>query len=80
MLIGLPPFYYKDRKRLDEEIKYGTFALEGCPISEECQDLILDLLQKNPSRRLGSKGGASEIKSHPWFEGVDWKIIEERGF
>jgi hypothetical protein len=30
------------------------------------------LLAKDATARLGSRGGALEVKRHAWFEGVDW--------
>jgi len=32
-------------------------------------------LTKNPEERLGHKGGADEIKQHPWFADVDFEKI-----
>ena len=40
-------------------------------MSAECRDLIDALLQVDPDVRLGH-GGASELKEHPWFAGLDW--------
>uniref|UniRef100_A0A2P2M737 non-specific serine/threonine protein kinase n=1 Tax=Rhizophora mucronata TaxID=61149 RepID=A0A2P2M737_RHIMU len=39
------------------------------------RDLIRGLLVKEPQQRLGVKRGASEIKQHPFFEGVNWALI-----
>ena len=37
------------------------------------QDLVKQLLMHNPLQRLGmQKGGASDVKAHPWFAGFDW--------
>jgi len=39
------------------------------------------LLQKNPTKRLGSgKRDAEEIKAHPFFKNIDWKLAEQRFF
>jgi len=35
-------------------------------------------LEKDPSKRLGTKGGAAEIKAHPFFKGTDWAKILRR--
>ena len=36
-------------------------------MSKEAEDFISKLLEKNPSKRLGTKGGLVEVLSHPWF-------------
>jgi hypothetical protein len=44
-------------------------------VPESAKDLIRGLLVKNPMKRLGSLRGAGEIKSHSFFEGVNWALI-----
>ncbi|KAE9592182.1 hypothetical protein Lal_00013047 [Lupinus albus] len=39
------------------------------------RDLIRGLLVKEPQHRLGVKRGATELKQHPFFEGVNWALI-----
>ncbi|PON74505.1 Serine/threonine protein kinase [Parasponia andersonii] len=39
------------------------------------RDLIRGLLVKEPQHRLGVKRGATEIKQHPFFGGVNWALI-----
>ncbi|XP_052178197.1 serine/threonine-protein kinase D6PK-like isoform X2 [Diospyros lotus] len=43
--------------------------------SDASQDLIRRLLVKEPPNRLGTKRGATELKQHPFFEGVNWALI-----
>ena len=43
------------------------------PLSPDARDLIERLLDPDPRTRLGSRGGAREVKEHPWFSGVDWE-------
>lgn len=45
------------------------------PTSYASRDLIRGLLVKEPQHRLGVKRGATEIKQHPFFEGVNWALI-----
>lgn len=33
---------------------------------------------QDPSKRLGSKAGADEIKRHPWFAGVHWALVRHQ--
>jgi len=37
--------------------------------------MIQKLLTKDPMRRLGSHGGANEIRSDPYFASMDWKAL-----
>ncbi|XP_050214019.1 serine/threonine-protein kinase D6PKL2 [Mercurialis annua] len=44
-------------------------------IPVQAKDLISQLLVKDPARRLGSTMGASAIKHHPFFQGVNWALL-----
>ncbi|ORX74609.1 hypothetical protein DL89DRAFT_254418 [Linderina pennispora] len=47
----------------------------GIPdISPEARDFISKLLTRDPKRRLGYNG-AAEVKSHPFFQSVNWDTI-----
>ncbi|KAL2319893.1 hypothetical protein Fmac_028862 [Flemingia macrophylla] len=48
---------------------------ESPTTSYASRDLIRGLLVKEPQHRLGVKRGATEIKQHPFFEGVNWALI-----
>ncbi|KAL0443660.1 UNVERIFIED_CONTAM: Serine/threonine-protein kinase WAG1 [Sesamum latifolium] len=41
----------------------------------EARDLIEKLLVKDPRRRLGCTRGATDIKHHPFFNGIKWPLI-----
>ena len=40
-------------------------------MTEECKDLIFNLLVKEPENRMGSDGGIDQILKHPWFSDID---------
>lgn len=45
--------------------------MSGCP--EHACLPALQLLQKDPSKRLGSgPGGVEEVKAHKWFKTIHW--------
>lgn len=48
---------------------------EGEPGAAEARDLIDKLLVKDPRRRLGCTRGATDIKRHPFFNGIKWPLI-----
>ena len=35
------------------------------------------MLVADPSQRLGYRRGASEIKSHGWFRGLRWALLQD---
>ncbi|XP_040380471.1 serine/threonine-protein kinase AGC1-7-like [Oryza brachyantha] len=43
--------------------------------SAVARDLIRGLLVKDPHRRIAFTRGATEIKQHPFFEGVNWALV-----
>lgn len=48
-------------------------------MSAEARDLISGLCTVDTSKRLGNiKGGASAVKSHPWFQNIDWDALYNR--
>ncbi|KAM4575183.1 microtubule-associated serine/threonine-protein kinase 3 [Fundulus diaphanus] len=72
-LVGCVPFFGDTPEELfgqvvSDEIIWpeGDDALPA-----DAQDLITRLLRQSPLDRLGT-GGASEVKQHPFFVGVDW--------
>lgn len=77
MLAGYPPFYDPNPILIYEKILAGrlVFPEQIDPVS---RDLISSLLTSDRSRRLGNlRGGASDVKNHPWFYGVDWTALQE---
>ena len=83
MLIGITPFFDKNRYTLFENVKnkrprFPDKNRYGIEYSDEFVDLIGRLLEKDPQKRLGSKNDYQEILSHPWFEGVDHqKLLDQ---
>ncbi|KAI3465993.1 hypothetical protein Pfo_022656 [Paulownia fortunei] len=45
------------------------------PGMADARDLIEKLLVKDPRRRLGCARGATDIKRHPFFNGIKWPLI-----
>ncbi|XP_019259796.1 PREDICTED: LOW QUALITY PROTEIN: phototropin-2 [Nicotiana attenuata] len=76
MLYGRTPFRGKNRQKTFANIlnKDLTFP-SSIPVSLAARQLIHALLNRDPASRLGSNGGASEIKDHPFFRGINWPLI-----
>lgn len=56
-----------------KDVRFPNMANE--PGLEEAKDLIEKLLIKDPRRRLGGARGATDIKRHPFFDGIKWPLI-----
>ena len=77
MLVGYPPFYSDEPMTTCRKIVHWRHHLRfpnEVPLSQDARDLIERLLCDVDSR-LGSNGGASEIKHHPFFAGLDWDSL-----
>lgn len=47
-------------------------------MSDELKHLIIKLLDKEQSTRLGSTNDADEVVEHPWFKDVDWEGLMKK--
>lgn len=75
MLIGVPPFYTKNRQKLYHNIANAELKLEDW-LSDNAKDLLSKLLVKDPEERLGAgESDSQEIKDHPWFANISWDDI-----
>lgn len=77
MIAGLPPYFNKDTKICQRNIVRNNLEIPD-EISENWEDLIKKLLNKEPTKRLGYKDGAYEILQHKWFEGITLDDIENQ--
>ena len=80
MLIGVTPFFNKNKNMLLTKIKNSKVIFPDrkkykIDYSDEMADIIMKLLDKDKNTRLGSKCDANEILSHPWFSGLNMKDL-----
>ncbi|EIE21693.1 serine/threonine protein kinase 19 [Coccomyxa subellipsoidea C-169] len=74
MMVGYPPFYSDDPMTTCRKIVNWRSTLRFPPevsLPPDARNLIERLLC-NVEDRLGSHGGAQEVKVHPFFAGVKW--------
>ena len=86
-LYGIPPFHATEAELVFENILARKICwpdeADTGPISQEAKDLVNKLLCMDPKERLGSNkddkfmSGGEEIRSHPWFEGINWHTLVE---
>ena len=73
LIVGIPPFNAETPQEVFENILSRRLFWPD-DISEPAQDLIDRLLTLDHTKRLGCSG-AEEVKSHPFFEGIDWDAL-----
>lgn len=79
LLYGTTPFEGESKESTLRNIASGKQV--RFPVAEkeeemaEAGDLIEKLLVKDPRRRLGCAGGATDVKRHPFFDGIKRPLI-----
>ncbi|KAI4352593.1 hypothetical protein L6164_006829 [Bauhinia variegata] len=76
LFYGITPF-----KGLDHELTLANIVARALEFPKEpivpgsAKDLVSRLLVKEPAKRLGSTVGATAIKHHPFFNGLNWALL-----
>ena len=81
MLIGVTPFFNRNKQMLFTKIKSSKVVFPDrtkykIDYSDELMDLVNGLLDKNQATRLGTVGDVDEILAHPFFASIDMKALE----
>ena len=63
MVVGMPPFYSRQRDRLFQKILSSSLRMPRS-LSDECRHLLMCLLDRNPNTRIGSRHDAMEVSMH----------------
>ena len=76
MLIGVTPFYNRERKLLLLKIRQSKVVFPDkskykIEYSNDFVDLVLKLLNKEKQDRLGCKGDVDEVLAHPFFASLN---------
>jgi len=80
LLTGRSPFHSnRGKQETKERILRGKFHTPAF-LTPQAQDMIRRLLRRPVDRRLGSKDGAIEIKSHEFFNGICWDKVLKRDY
>ena len=82
MVVGVPPFFSSDKDELLNNISNGKLKIPAY-LTNEAKDLIrevifMQLTIRDPSKRLGAKGDAKEVKNHPFFRGIKWDSVMKK--
>lgn len=78
MLAGYPPFYADSNYAIYEKILKGVYVFPDF-VDAVSRDFVRRLLVVDVTRRLGSSlGGVLDVKTHPFFRGVQWAEVWRR--
>jgi serum/glucocorticoid-regulated kinase 2 len=78
MLHGLPPFYSSNVQVMYDKIESAPVAFPA-HFSPEAVDFITQILNKDPTKRLGAGADDIEaIKAHPFFAEIDFDKLVRR--
>merc|ERR1712110_323489 len=69
----------RGKQETKERILRGKFHTPAF-LTPQAQDLIRRLLRRPVERRLGSKDGATEVKSHDFFGVTCWEKVLKKGY
>ncbi|PWA59753.1 AGC kinase 1.7 [Artemisia annua] len=76
LLHGTTPFKgHGNRATLFNVVGQPLRFPESPQVSHNARELIKGLLVKEPQKRIAYRRGATEIKQHPFFEGVNWALV-----
>ncbi|KAF5584277.1 AGC PKA kinase, partial [Fusarium subglutinans] len=87
MLCGYTPFADESPLLTYENILKGEVKYPSHVKNSAAQNLLTGLITNDLERRLGTErnaisnqhGNPWDIKKHPWFGGIDWNMVENRG-
>lgn len=74
---GQPPYYSRDRDTLFRNIVQASLSAAFHHCSSRGQELILALMQRDPTKRLG-KNRTSDVRTHVFFRGLDFEKVLRR--
>ncbi|KAI5078283.1 hypothetical protein GOP47_0005954 [Adiantum capillus-veneris] len=71
------PFVGATSKETFRNVLHREPTFPGLTSDSPLSDLVKQLLVKDCSHRLGAYGGASEIKAHHFFAGIQWDGLQD---
>ena len=70
LTVGIPPFYSQNVNEMYSKIQHGVLRFPPF-LSEDCKSIIVGLLHRDPTKRLGSGKDIDDVIGHPFFKSLD---------
>jgi len=77
LTVGIPPFYSQNVNEMYNKIQHGVLRFPPF-LSEPCKNLIVALLNRDPTKRLGSKDDVNDIRGHQFFKDMSWEKLYKK--
>jgi len=75
----MPPHYQKNRKQMLKDIVEKPVPFNKNCFNSESISLLKSLLERKPSKRLGTgPEGTEDLKRHPFFQEINWTDLEAK--
>ncbi|CCH58847.1 hypothetical protein TBLA_0A10690 [Henningerozyma blattae CBS 6284] len=78
MCCGWSPFFAEDNQKMYQKIAFGKVKFPRDILSAEGRSFVKGLLNRNPNHRLGSVDDGRELRSHPFFNDIDWELLKQK--
>ncbi|CAO3586207.1 unnamed protein product [Absidia cylindrospora] len=84
MIYGFTPFKGSNQndtfdRIMTQKLDFPQFGsnpyFSGPQITNDCKSIIRKLLNKDENKRLGTRAGASELKSHAFFKPINFALL-----
>jgi len=76
MAYGMTPFKAPTREETFNNISAARVDFPRHIVTSDAfKDIVLKLLTRDSTNRLGTLGGAEEIKSHAFFKPINWALL-----
>jgi len=74
-LTGALPYFQGSLSEMFQRRVNGSVLQFPSGLPYYAMDLCAKLLDRDPKTRIGSDGGAEEVRKHPWLSDVDWEAL-----
>jgi len=77
LTVGIPPFYSQNVNEMYNKIQHGVLRFPPF-LSEPCKSLIVQLLNRDPKKRMGSKDDVNDLKAHAFFKPLNFEKLMKK--
>jgi len=77
LTVGIPPFYSQNVNEMYNKIQHGVLRFPPF-LSEGCKSLIVALLNRDPTKRLGTGKDIDDVKAHVFFKDTSWEKMMKK--